>query len=151
MREITLTTGQIALVDDEDFVFLSRHNWYHYFGGYARRIDGGKLVLMHRFIMNAPDDAEVDHINGNRLDNRRANLRIVTAAQNQWNRGRPANNTSGCKGVTKHKGRWVARIQYNGLRKHLGAFVSLEEAYEVYCLAADLAHGEYANHGKAVA
>lgn len=89
---------------------------------------------------------EVDHISGDKLDNRIINLRIATRSENATNKGPQANNSSGYKGVWKRKNlnRWVAEIQKNGKRTKLGSFGSPEEAYEVYKKAARELHGEFA-------
>jgi hypothetical protein len=81
-----------------------------------------------------PDGFNLDHINGNKTDNRLCNLRLATNSQNQQNRPAPQNNTSGYRGVTWHKSanKWMARICHNGIRKTLGFFETAEEAYEVY-------------------
>lgn len=98
-KEIPLSQGRLALVDDADYAELSQHKWFvdHY--GYAvrnfpRSLCKTRDIRMHRVILNAPDGMTVDHINGNRLDNRRCNLRLATDAQNKCNVGRRATNTS---------------------------------------------------------
>jgi len=94
-REISLTQGLVAIVDAGDYVWLSKWKWFAKVGGcggdaYAARsvrINGKvKTVRMHRLIMDAPDGMEVDHINGNTMDNRRCNLRIVSKSENLANR-----------------------------------------------------------------
>lgn len=89
MREIKLTQGKFALVDDEDYEKVNRHKWYYHKEGYARRNssrhDGKQKVLfMHNLIIDVPEGLYPDHRNGNGLDNRKENLRISTNAQNQW-------------------------------------------------------------------
>lgn len=158
-KEIPLTRGQIALVDDEDYEYLNQWKWcaqYKYkCGNYyvvraARKeeyIDGkGRLILMHRIILNAPKGIQVDHINMNTLDNRKQNLRLATSAENQRNRKIFVNNTSGYKGVhwKKQAHRWVATITVNNKDIHLGYFDTPEEAYEAYCKAAKYYHGKFA-------
>jgi len=87
----------------------------------------------------------VDHVDGNGLDNRRSNLRLATASQNQCNQRRSSANSSGFKGVTWcRKGkRWKARIKVNKVLKHLGTFTSPEAAYAAYCAASERFHGEF--------
>lgn len=106
---------------------------------------------MHREIMGLSigDQREVDHINGNRLDNRRCNLRLATHEQNMHNARRRKDNSSGFKGVSwKVRDRkWYAAIEISGKRIHLGVFDTAEEAHVAYCGAADRLHGEFANHG----
>ena len=81
-----------------------------------------------------PDNFFIDHINGNKTDNRLCNLRLVTNGQNQQNRPAPKNSSSGYRGVTWHKkaNKWMSRICHNGKREMLGLFETAEEAYEVY-------------------
>lgn len=131
MKKIKLTNGQYALVDDQDYEWLSQWSW-HPSCGYAGRNNGYgiKKTLMHRLILNAPDGVEVDHINRDRLDNQRANLRLASRSINQQNKGMQKNNTSGYKGVSWHKNcsRWVAYIQRDGKIQRLGTFKTIEEA-----------------------
>lgn len=95
------------------------------------------------------DPRQVDHINGDGLDNRRENLRICTHAENTRNKRMLGANTSGFKGVSWHKGdrKFRAQITVNKRKIHLGNFDDAEMAHEMYCLAADMLHGEFANHG----
>src|SRR5690348_5562960 len=89
MPTILMTGGHTVLVDECDFAMLSRHSWHLHTGGYAVRSVriGGRCsnLLMHRAIMSPPPGLTVDHINGNRLDNRRANLRVCTQRDNSRN------------------------------------------------------------------
>jgi hypothetical protein len=149
MKEIVLKRGEITLVDDEDFDRLSEFRWTKSYRGYVHRyIKTGVSILIHREVlgMSREDARLVDHINGNRLDNRRANLRACTTAQNCLNRAIQRNSTSGYKGVTLHKqtGKWQAGITYQGKTTHLGLFPSAEEASEAYKQAAIRLHGEFA-------
>ena len=112
MKKITLTQGKETIVDDDDYEILMEHKWYAHKSSrkkdkfYAERmapVDSNgkqKIIHIHRVIINAPKGMQVDHINGNPLDNRRENLRICTNQQNGMNRGKPKDNTSGYKGVT---------------------------------------------------
>ncbi|MBZ6385131.1 HNH endonuclease [Pantoea piersonii] len=94
-------------------------------------------------------DVEIDHINGNKKDNRLANLRIASASQNQHNKTAYRNNKSGVKGVNLDgkSGKWRAKFNCNGKRYELGLFASLDEAERVVVAARAKAHGEFANHG----
>lgn len=125
MKLIPLTQGYQAFVDDEDYKELSKHRWY-YHDGYADSTKG----KMHRIIMAAKKGAEVDHVNRNKLDNRKSNLRIATRSQNNHNVGLRKDNTSGQKGVSYFKPRnsWVARIQIEGKRFYLGSFKNRDQA-----------------------
>ena len=124
MKEIKLTQGQVALVDDEDFERLNQYKWCIAFNGsnwYAARtvsIGNGnqKKVLMHREIMNAPKGVQVDHKNGDGLFNCKENLRFCTNQQNQFNqKNARKNNKLGIKGTSWNKKlkKFRARIGIN--------------------------------------
>jgi hypothetical protein len=149
MKEIKLTKGKFALVDDEDYEYLSQWKWYcsH---GYAVRdgwIEGKrKHICMHRLIANTPEDMETDHINRNRLDNRHCNLRNCTSHQNSMNRKIYCNNKSGYKGVywSKAMHEWVAQICFNRKNIYLGSFDDIDEAIDIYDMKARELFGEFA-------
>lgn len=111
-------------------------------------------ILLHREILEGILERkltryeQVDHINGHGLDNRRENLRLATAAQNQRNRGKQVNNTSGYKGVTWYKPsrKWRAQIMVKKKSISLGYFDNPEDAYKAYCEAADMYFGEFAKY-----
>lgn len=142
--EITLSNGQVALIDKGDFTHLSKFKWY-FIGGYAARKESGKTIYMHREVTSALKGTEVDHINNNGLDNRTSNLRIVTRTQNNQNRGMQKSNTSGYKGVVWHKQnqKWWARIWVNGKQISLGCFDAIEKAANAYKIASEQYHGSY--------
>lgn len=150
MKEIPLTKGRMALVDDEDFEVLSRHKWHYAAAGYAcwREYSGqkSKVHFMHRYILNAKPGMTIDHINGNSLDNRKSNLRICSQQQNVWNMKKPRHNTSGYKGVSwdKERKRWAAYIKINKKKIYLGRFMSIKAAKEAYNKAAIKLYGEFA-------
>ena len=161
MKKILLTQGKITLVDDKDFPNFSKHKWYFkggYGNGYAmrglKRSEGGKkgdkMVSMHRLIMNAPEGFEVDHINGDKLDNRRVNLRICLKEENHRNRGLQSNNTSGFKGVSRRRDlkKWAVHVNVDGKKTSVGHFDDLKEAAKAYNKAALKYYGNYArlNH-----
>ena len=119
-------------------------DWYYRPGGRRSRRQAG--MPLHRLIMNTPKGMQTDHINGDTLDNRKQNLRICTAAENQRNRGPTKNNKSGFKGVgwhTRNK-KWYARIMHNNKRTYLGSFKDKEEAARAYDRKAIELHGEFA-------
>jgi len=156
MKEITLTQGQVAIVDDADYDSINAFKWYAQWSPYTKSfcavrnmpIGGGKWtkVLMHRVITGAPKGSDVDHVNMATLDNRRANLRVCTASNNQHNRGKQANNKSGHKGVTwdKLNGKWRAQIGHLGKMKFLGLFDHVLDAAAAYDRAALDLHGTFA-------
>jgi hypothetical protein len=141
-QSIPLTRGYTALVDDSDYDPVHHSKWLYIGSGYAGRFVtiGGqkKLLYLHRFLLDAQPDQRIDHINGDRLDNRRANLRLVTLFQNQQNRKCPTHTASNKKGVNWHrkKGKWHVRISVEGTRIHLGYYDDLETAAQVYDAAA---------------
>lgn len=150
MKQIPLTQGLVALVDEEDYDrVMAAGKWYARRGGstfYAQRRapqGGDRKIRLHSFLTGWP---LVDHINLDGLDNRRANLRQASHAENMWNRRRLSNNTSGFKGVRWHKvhGKWEARIRTDGRRRHLGSWSTAEEAAHAYDAAARELHGEFA-------
>jgi hypothetical protein len=150
-KEIPLTRGKFAIVDDDDYEYLSNHKWYAInSGGYATRsyVEDGKriFVRMHRLIMNVPEGFIVDHIDGNTLNNQKSNLRICTRAENCRNRGLNKNNTSGYKGVmrNKSKNRWAAVVMYNREKVNCGHYKCKHEAATAYNLKAIELFGEYA-------
>lgn len=141
MRIIKLDRGCETIVDDDDYKILSQFNWYinHdgyvYKGKYTRGTKKTSSTRMHRMIMSAPDKMDVDHINHNRLDNRRENLRICTRSANTMNRDKfPTRNTSGFKGVSwsKFHRKWDARIKKDGKNYWLGLFTNKEDANLAY-------------------
>lgn len=136
MKEIELTQGMVALVDDEDYERVSQYNWFAEQRGhtwYAQRHSPRpekKKIYLHRFIMDAPDGVQVDHKSRNGLDCRRDNLRLATHSQNKQNTGLLSNNASGFIGVTWHSGagKWSAQIQVESEQIYLGLFTDKVEA-----------------------
>ena len=145
---IPLSQNEFAIVDNEDLRLLNGYKWSLVTKSqlrYARRAVGKKSVYMHRVIMNAPAGVQVDHINGNGLDNRKANLRLCNYAQNQQNRRKRRRATSLFKGVGWHDNRWRARITVNGKQIEIGRFKSEFLAAEAYDQKAVELFGEFAN------
>lgn len=152
MKQILLTQGKVAVVDDADYAELSKRRWCairqrgaFYAGTWATKKNGQK-GLMHRIIAKAKEIQMIDHRDGDGLNNRRSNLRFCTYSQNQCNRPLRENNKSGYKGVSWKKGRnkWYAQIQKAGVVKYLGLFTCLIKAARAYDMAAIELHGEYA-------
>ena len=148
MKEIKLTKGFTAQVDDEDFEYLNQCKWNtcltktgHIYAGRTL-----KTILMHRIIMSAPTDKQVDHIDHNGLNNQKSNLRLCTNAQNSMNR--IPYGTSKYLGVYKVKNRkssFMSQIKVNGVHKYLGCFKNEIDAAKSYDIAAKKYNGEFAN------
>lgn len=141
-----------VIVSNEDFDWLNQYFWtveFNHGNGdvYARmNVARNKTVRLHRFILNAPDHLQVDHINGNTRDNRRENLRLCTLQQNNQNARAKKSNKSGYKGVSwdKLQNKWVVRIMFEGRNPYLGAFDSAHQAAMCYDLWARDIFGEFA-------
>lgn len=140
---IPLTRNKFAIVDDDDYEYLSQQKWTYHHEGYAYRQepieDKYATVLMHRRIMKTPKGLDVDHINRNGLDNRKSNLRNVTHSQNLHNRPKQKNSHNKYKGIylDKRVNRWFARIKVDGKSISLRSYKTQEEAGEAYRLASD--------------
>ena len=148
MKEIQLTQGKTALVDDEDYEYLSQWKWTANFSKgkfYARRHLGNRKYLsMHKDLILS--DLDVDHIDGDSLNNQKYNLRTCTHLQNMQNGKIKSNNTSGYKGVNWYKKyeMWVARITVNKNRICLGYFNDVKDAARAYDAAARQYFGDFA-------
>lgn len=136
VKEIELTKGQIAIIDNEDFDLVSQFKWraqQNHNTWYAVSSHDPNQY-MHRMILSCPRGSIVDHINKDGLDNRRCNLRIASLAENRFNARLSKNNTSGFTGVCfeKRTGKWVASVSTRAFgenrRIHIGMFWSKEEA-----------------------
>lgn len=160
MKKIALTLNKYALVDDEDYTKLIQFKWCAHRNPtgvekyYALRKGS---IRMHRFILglNRWDKVDVDHINGNGLDNRRCNLRICTRRQNCCNRtkqklikGKKLSSVYLGVCFDTSRGKWISYINLNGRRKHLGRFKHEEDAAVAYNVAAIASRGQYASLNK---
>jgi hypothetical protein len=146
MKQISLTQGKFAIIDDEDYALVSQYNWY-YNNGYAKAYHQGKRLRMHRLILNASKGQPVDHRNRNGLDNRRCNLRLCTLQENNRNITLRKDNTSGYKGVSLDKttGHWRPLVFVDGKAKTCGQFKDKRHAALTYDLWATFFHGEFAS------
>lgn len=157
MKRLPLSRGKEALVDDIDYRFVSQWKWSLSTKGYAHRTvsRAGRQVTvwLHRLIAERAGirlSGHIDHIDRNKLNCRRNNLRAATNSQNLANRGKNRNNTSGCKGVTwdKERSKWLAQIQVCGRNRYLGRYDNKQEAHAAYCAALRKHFGEYAYAGE---
>lgn len=132
-------------IDLEDVDKVKDYKWSITGNSYIRNNKTG--IRLHRFVMNCPDDKIVDHINHDRFDNRKSNLRICNNSQNQMNTSLRKDNKSGYKGITwnKRKNKWMVRIGYKDSSIFLGYFDNLEEAIEIRKEAEKKYHKEYTN------
>jgi len=130
---------------NDDSTLVDSYSWSIDGRGYAIATIEGKIKKLHRMIMGEPEGMEVDHINGNKLDNRRENLRAVTKNQNQWNRATNVNSTSGFRGIgwVKSASKWRVRIQVDGNQISLGRYFDLADAIDVRIKAEIKYFGEY--------
>lgn len=159
MRRIKLTQGKVSLIDECDFLLISKHKWRvtktnptskTWYAMATIKFPSGnwETVYMHRFLTNAPAGVEVDHINGSGLDNRRGNLRVCSRTQNRMNTF-SRKHTSRYKGVGFSKklpkeSPWTARLGIDGKMIYLGGFKTQREAALAYNHAALERYGEFA-------
>jgi len=156
MKKIKLAKNKYALVDDEDFEIVNKYKWQDNGYGYARRTirtnNKYKTLYMHRFILGIYDTKiQVDHIDRNKLNNQKHNLRLATRNQNMRNTEKHkiinGNNTSSkYKGVhwSKKSKKWCAQIKVNGKFIYLGLYKNEKSAALAYNKAAKKHFGEYA-------
>lgn len=149
MRQIPVGNGLFTLVDDDMYDVLSQWRWRTAYNGYVGRFDRSspsRVTLMHRFILQAPKELEVDHKNRNKLDNQRSNLRLATGSQNSVNREYSKSSSSRFRGVAYHKntGKWQASIKVRRKHIYLGIFKEETDAARAYNQAALYHFGEFA-------
>jgi hypothetical protein len=138
MKKIKLNHGEYAIVDDENFDYLNQWKWRVNNCGYANRTEymgGGRkhqkqrAIQMHALINNTPKGFHTDHINHNKLDNRKCNLRTATSSQNGINRkGLQTNNKSGYTGVYWYSNAWNSEIKLHQKKIWIGRFKLLKDA-----------------------
>ena len=161
MKKIQLTKNKFALVDDDMFEYLNQFRWHYNKGrgvgraqrSTSRKDPGGKTsIFMHRSIMNVPKDMQIDHINGNGLDNRIVNLRVCTNVENNRNKNVIKRNTSGITGVSWNKNyqKWHTYIKSNYQHIFLGYFSDKKDAIKVRKQAEEKYFGEFAYKGGAL-
>lgn len=157
-KEIPLSSNGVTLVSDEDYEYLKGWNWFPSTNGYAQRNQrtGGRRrlnIFLHRVVVERmlggpiPEGCQVDHIDRDKRNNQRENLRIATISQNAHNRNSKRDSLSQHKGVSwhKHKKRWIASIKLQGKSYHLGYFDTEREAAEAYDHKARELFGEHAS------
>jgi hypothetical protein len=157
VKTIKLTKGYETIVDDDDFEWLKKFRWSVNLSNpnapRGIRNTGGRkhsgVVYIHREIARARQHEQVDHINGNPLDNRKENLRLCTAQENNWNKGLGIKNKTGYKGVfdrskDNKKRPWQSKITINRKSLHLGFFETKEKAALAYNNAAKKHYGDFA-------
>lgn len=149
MEYVTLKTkkGEEFTIDKEDYERVSKVSWYNHCG-YMRARMGKKLVSLHRYLLDlsTEEKRQVDHIDRNKLNNCKSNLRLATASQNGANRRRQVNSINNYKGVSwkKDKKKWTASITQNGKQKHIGYYTTEEGAAIAYNEKAIELFGDFA-------
>ena len=158
MKEIQLTQGKVALVDDSDFEYLNQFKWHvnkqgntYYVIRYKRTLLKKRVYeSMHRLIMKPDKGFVIDHLDGNGLNNQRNNIRICTVSQNSMNRNKTVKNKSGFKGVIwwERNSTWKAEIRLNKKKIYLGYYENIIDAAKAYNDGAIKYHGEFAKLNK---
>ncbi len=155
MRTIKLTQGQVTKVSDEDYEELNQFKWFaketpngQYYAMRSVRLKNGKQgkLTMARHILGCEkgDGMVTDHIDGEKLDNRRSNIRVCTQAQNVQNSRMQSNNTSGAKGVCRNGRKWMAYIGFHGKHGTIGRFKNVLDAARAYDARALELFGQFA-------
>ena len=140
------TRGDKFYFDESDYSQVSQYAWHKQGVGYVHAQINGKKVMLHRLLLDAQKGQQCDHINGNRVDCRRSNLRVCTHAENQRNSKKRPNSSSTYKGVSwdKNLKKWLACIRVNGKTIYIGVFISEVDAARAYNAAAVKYHKEFA-------
>lgn len=155
MKKLHIIRDIYVTVDDEDYDYVKQFHWFYYNTGYAFRctyhgyVNGKqqrKQILMHRDLMKPGTGMDVDHIDGDGLNNSRSNLRVATRAQNMYNKRKQHNNKSGYIGVhwSKEKNKWRAVIRYLNKEQFVGYFDDIVKAAKARDLKALELHGDFA-------
>lgn len=147
MKQIPLTQGKCAIIDDSDFDIVSAHKWYAIWDGwnwYAGRKHNKRQQRLHNFLMQPPAGVIIDHRDGNGLNNQRQNLKISTYSHNVHRMRKKIAHTSKYKGVSWQKrcAKWIAQIHGKGQVVYLGLYEVEEEAAKAYDSAAERFFGE---------
>ena len=143
---VPLTQSQFSIIDKIDYNSVKNSVWHTTTQNYAATRINGKVVLLHRLVSKPEKGLVVDHINGDRLDNRRFNLRNITQLQNTWNYSNES-RINGIKNITRRNNKWAVRMYIDYKETWLGSFSTLEEALEVRNEAYKKYRGEFASYG----
>ena len=157
-KEIQLTQGKVAIVDDEDFDYLNQWKWFannhngKFYVGRSITVSKNKKIriYMHRFIMKPEKVMVIDHLDSNPLNNQKNNLRICTHAENMRNSKINTNNKSGYKGVSfqENRNNYRASIKFNNKTINIGNYIDPIDAARAYNEAALKYHKEFAHINK---
>jgi len=143
MKTIALTDGSLMFYDDEDEQLALSRRWINT-RGHAAFSEDGKSIYFAREVIKAQPGYDIDHVDGNTLNNQKCNLRLATKSQNQCNRGKTKSNTTGYKGVFANGSGFMARLVFEGKKYYLGSYKSIEAAARAYDVKAKEIHGEFA-------
>ncbi len=138
------TKGEDFTISRKDIAYISMYTFSINKRGYLNARIDKKLRLLHRLVMRAPEHVLVDHINGDKMNNQRDNLRKASFAENMYNLGVRKGSKSGYKGVTKKGEKWLARIQYKKKQYTIGTYDTKEEARDAYNARAVELFGDFA-------
>lgn len=151
---VPLTKGYEAIIDTEDVEKVEKFNWYSNVNGRAvygqrsiNRLNCRRTVMLHMAVSGMIEGKEIDHVNGDGLDNRKANLRHVLHSENMKNAKKRVTSKHKYKGVCINHNRFSAKIRNDNKSIYLGTFDTQEEAHAAYCHASIEMHGKYGNHG----